>query len=79
MGQVLDHFFGVFGLSGSRLTSNQHRLILAVSQHVAIGSLSDSPQMRRDLISSLSEIHLYYSWSVDWVSLVRIDDDTKET
>ena len=34
--------------------------------------------MRWNLISSLSKIQLYTRGCVDWISLVRIDDDTKE-
>merc|ERR1739844_616459 len=34
--------------------------------------------MRWNLISSLSKIQLYYSWCVDGVSLVRINNDTEK-
>ena len=34
--------------------------------------------MRRNLIFSLSKIHLHHCWGVDRISLVRIDDNTKE-
>ena len=35
--------------------------------------------MRWYFISSLSKVHLDYSSGVDWVSLVWVDDNTKES
>ena len=35
--------------------------------------------MRRNLIFSLSKIHLHHCWGVDRISLVGIDDDTKQS
>merc|ERR1719322_1548804 len=60
--------FGVFCLSGSRFTSNQHRLILNVGQHVSVSSFCDSPQVRWYFISSFTKIHLNNSCGVNWVS-----------
>ena len=35
--------------------------------------------MRRYLILSFSKIELDNSWSVDWISFIRIDNDAKES
>ena len=48
-GQVGDHLLGVLGLSGTRLTSDQHGVVLLVLQHVAVRALSDGPEVRGDL------------------------------
>merc|ERR1719204_909140 len=44
-GQVGDHLLGVLGLSGTRLTSDQHGVVLLVLEHVPVGALSNGPQM----------------------------------
>merc|ERR1712018_758455 len=79
LSQIGNDLFGVFGLSSSRFTSNQHRLILAVSQHVTVSSLGDSPQVWWNFISSLTKIHFYTGGGVNWVSFVWVDDNTEET
>ena len=48
-GQVRDHLLGVLRLSGTRLASDQHGVVLLVLQHVAIGALSNGPKVRRNL------------------------------
>ena len=48
-GQVGDHLLGVLRLSGTRLASDQHGVVLLVLQHVAIGALSNGPKVRRNL------------------------------
>ena len=53
-GQVGDHLLGVLRLASTRLSGDQHSIVLLVLQHVAIGSLSNGPQMRRDFIAPLS-------------------------
>jgi hypothetical protein len=54
-------------------------LILAIGQHVAVGSLSDGPQVRRHFILPLTKIQLDNSSSVDGVPFVRIHHNTEET
>ena len=39
-GQVGDHLLGVLRLSGSRLTGDQHGVVLLVLEHVSVCSLS---------------------------------------
>merc|ERR1711970_307664 len=78
-GQVGDDFLGVLSFTSTRLTGNQHSLILLIVQHTTIGSLSNSPEMRRYLISPLTKIDLGYSVSVQRVTLVRVDNNHKKT
>ena len=59
-------------------TCNQHRLIFAILQHVPICGFCDSPQVWWNLISTFSQVHLDNSWSVNWITFVRIDNDTKK-
>merc|ERR1712037_460191 len=77
-GQVGDHLLGVLGLSGTRLTSDQHGVVLLVLQHVAVRALSDGPEVRGDLVSPLAEVDLAHPVSVDGVTLVRVDDNHKQ-
>jgi len=78
-GQVGDDLLGVFSLSGSRLTSDQHSLILGVVQHASVGSLSNSPQVRGALITPLAQVDLGHPGSVDGVTLVGVDNHHKQT
>merc|ERR1719397_701362 len=77
-GQVRDHLLGVLRLSGTRLASDQHGVVLLVLQHVAIGSLSDGPEVRRDLVSPLADVDLINPVGVDGISLVWVDDNHKQ-
>merc|ERR1711874_189779 len=79
LSQVSNNLFGVLSLSGTRFTSNQHRLILQVGQHVSVCCFCNSPQMRWNLIPSLSKVQLYTGCSVNGISLVRIDNNTEKT
>ena len=45
-GQVGDHLLGVLGLSGTRLTGDQHCIVLLVLDHVPVGSLRNGPEVR---------------------------------
>ena len=78
-GQVGNDLLGVFGLASSRLSSDQHGLILTISQHVTIGSFSNSPQVRWNLIPPFAQIHLHHSAGVDWEPLVRVHNNTEQT
>ena len=54
-------------------------MILGISQHVAVGSLSDGPQVRGDFILPLTKVQLDNGSSVNGVSFVRIYHNTEET
>ena len=77
--QVGNDLLGVFSFSSTRLSSDQHGLILGIGQHVTVGSLSNSPQVRGNLVSPLSKVHLDNSSSVDGVPLVGVHHNTEET
>ena len=53
-GQVGDHLLGVLSLSGSRLASDQHGVVLLVLEHVPVGALCDGPQVRGALVPPLA-------------------------
>merc|ERR1719208_170682 len=48
-GKIGDDLLGVLSLSSSRLSSDQHGVVLLVLQHVSVGTLSNGPEMRRNL------------------------------
>merc|ERR1719412_287017 len=78
-GQVGDHLLGVLGLAGTGLSGDQHGVVLLVAQHVPVGPLSDGPEMRRDLITSLAKVDLADSVSVQRITLVRVDNNHEQT
>merc|ERR1712226_1752378 len=49
--KVLDDLFGVDGLTGTRLASDAHRLVLAVGQHLLVGGIGDGVQVGRHFVS----------------------------
>ena len=48
-GKVGDDLFGVLGLSGTGLASDQHGLILGVVHHLLVGTVGSSEEVRRHL------------------------------
>merc|ERR1719346_395707 len=77
-GKIGDDLLGVLSLSGSRLSGDQHGVVLLVLQHVPVGALSDGPEMGRDLITPLAKIDLAHSVSVKRVTLVRVDHNHEQ-
>ena len=49
------------------------------SQHVPVGSIRDGKQMRRDLISTLSQVESDGCLGIDRVPLVGIDSHAEQT
>merc|ERR1719403_543356 len=78
-GQVGDHLLGVLGLSGTRLTGDQHGVVLLVLEHVPVGALSDGPQMGWALVPPLAKVDLAHPVGVKRVALVRVDNHDEET
>jgi hypothetical protein len=78
-GKIGDDLLGVLSLTSTRLTSNQHSLVLGVVQHASVGSLSNGPQMGRALITSLTKIDLADSVGVQRITLVWVDNNHEET
>merc|ERR1719208_64450 len=78
-GKIGDDLLGVLSLSSSRLSSDQHGVVLLVLQHVSVGTLSNGPEMRRNLITPLAKIDLADSVSVQRITLVGVDNNHEET
>merc|ERR1719266_2414346 len=78
-GQVGDDLLGVLSLAGTRLSSDQHSLILLVLQHATVGSLSNGPQMGWHLVPPLTKIDLGHPVGVERVTLVGVDNNHEET
>merc|ERR1719233_909576 len=78
-GKICDDLLGIFCLASTRLASNQHSVVLLILQHVAVSSLSNSPQMGWNFIPPLAKIDLAHPVSVNWVALVRVDNNHKKT
>ena len=78
-GEIGNNLLGVFGLTGSRFSSNQHRLVFAVLKHITIGFVRDGEKMGWHLSTTLAHVHSSDGVGVDGKSLVGVDDDTEET
>ena len=78
-GKIGDDLLGVLSLASTRLSSDQHGVVLLVGQHVPVGSLSNGPEMRRNLITPLAKIDLADSVSVQRITLVGVDNNHEET
>merc|ERR1711963_30828 len=78
-GKVGDDLLGVLSLSSTRLSSNQDGLVVTSVHHALVGSLSNGKDVGPAFISSLANIQLHSTESVDGESLVRIDSNTEET
>ena len=61
------------------LTSNQHRLVLAVSQHVVVGVIRDRVDVRRHLSLTLVLVAHDDVVIIDGKPLVGVDGDAEET
>merc|ERR1719394_1775478 len=78
-GKIGDDLLGILSLSSTRLTSDQHGVVLLVGQHVPVGSLSNGPKMGWDLITSLSKVDLAAPVGVQGITLVGVDNNNEET
>ena len=78
-GEVLDNTLGVDSFTGTRLTSNQHRLVLAVAQHIVVGVVRDGVDVGRHLSLTLVLVAHDDVVVVDGKPLVGVDGDTEET
>ena len=63
----------------SRLTSNQHRLIVTFSQHVIVSIIRNGEDMWRHFRLSLALVTTNNVIVIYWEPLVGIDSDTEET
>lgn len=78
-GEVRNYLLGVLRLSGTRLTGDQHRLILVVGQHVDVGTVRDGENVGWHLVTALATVHLGATHRVHGEPLVRIDGDAEKT
>jgi len=78
-GKVLDDSLGVDSLTGSRFTSNQHRLVLAGSEHVLVGVIGNRVDVGRHLSSALVVVAEDDVVVVHGKPLVRVNGDTEKT
>ena len=58
---------------------NQHRLIIVLDQHVLVGGVNDSEDVRGHFRGSFTTVHLDNFISVDGKTHVGVDSDTKQT
>ena len=77
-GQVGDDLLGVLSLASTRLSSNQHGLVLGIGKHVAISSFRNGPQVWWDFIPSLANVQLDHTLGVDGESLIGVDHNTEK-
>merc|ERR1719430_2020275 len=78
-GKVGDHLLGVLGLAGTRLSSDQHGVVLGILEHVPVGSLSNGPEMGGALVPPLAEVDLAHPVGVEGVPLVGVDNNHEQT
>jgi hypothetical protein len=78
-GEVLDDLLGVDGLTGTRLTSNKHRLVFSVGQHLLVGSISDGVQVRGHFVSLTATVGVDTVHSVHGEHLVGVNSDAEKT
>lgn len=78
-GEVRNYLLGVFRLSGTRLSSDQHRLILVVGQHVDVGTVRNGEDVGWHLVTALATVHLGATHGVHGEPLVGIDGHAEQT
>jgi len=77
--EVLDDLLGVDGLTGTGLTSNQHRLVVSIHQHVLVSVVGNAVQMWWHFGLSLATVAIDHELAVYWQHLVWVDSDTEKT
>ena len=70
--QVGDHLLCVLRLSSSGFSSDEHRVVLFVLEHVPVRTLRNGPQMGGSLIAPFAKIDLANPVGVDGVTLIRV-------
>ena len=78
-GKVGNNLLCVLSLTGSRFTSNQHRLVFTILDHVTVSFIGDGEEMGWHLRTTFAHVVLDDRFSVDRKSLVGVDDNTEET
>merc|ERR550519_2229927 len=78
-GQVGDHLLGVLRFASTRLSGDQHSVVLFRRQHIPVSALSNGPQVGRGLVPPLAEVNLTYPVGIQWVTFVGVNDHHKQT
>lgn len=78
-GEVSNYLLGVFSLTSTRLTGNQHRLIDVVGQHVDVGTIRNGENVGWHFITALTTVHLSATVGIYGVTLVGIDGNAEKT
>lgn len=66
-------------LAGSRLSSDQNRLVDAIAEHGSVGSIGNGVDVRSDFIVSFASIQLNDGRVVDGEHLVGIDHNQEQS
>lgn len=78
-GEVSNYLLGVFSLTSTRLSSNQHRLIDVVGQHVNVSTIRNGEDMGWHFVTALTTVHLSATVGIYGVAFVRIDGNAEKT
>ena len=78
-GKILDNSLGVDSLASSGLASNQHGLIVSLSQHVVVGVIGNGEDMRRHFRLTLALVAADDVVVIDGQPLVRVDGNAEQT
>ncbi len=78
-GKVLNNLLGVFSLTSTGLTSDQHRLIASVPGHASIGIVGHIIQMWWHFVLLLATVEVHHLHCVQWQTLEGVDGDAEET
>jgi hypothetical protein len=79
VGDVLNDLLGVFGFTGSRLSSDEERLVLSVVEHGTVGGVRDGEDVWCDFVSSLAAVDVHHVVGVDGEKFVWVDYDAEKT
>jgi hypothetical protein len=77
-GEVANNLLGVLSLAGAGLTGDQHGLILVILEHVTVSLVRHGEQVGWHFRSALAHEHAGHRISVDWQTLVGVDDDAEQ-
>ena len=69
----------IFSFSSSWFSSNQHGLILGILKHIAVGCLSNGPQVGWYFIPPLTQVQLHHCLSINWKPFIWVDDNAKQS
>ena len=77
-GKVRDDLLGVLSLAGTRFTSDENRLVLAIVHHTLVLLLSNTRDMRRSLTPPHAHVDLHGTRGVNGEADIGVDGNTEE-